>query len=530
MIEYLDILEFISLLLRAASFSLLTFCGGGTLFYIFVAKSVPGTPESRIRMWIRRGAILLAVVEVIRVALNSIALSATTEANLLSLVSANYFQAGLLAATAAVALAVLMRQTVPRIWILLGTILVSLAAAVMTSHSAARLDESLWPKAMTALHLGAGALWVGGLPFLLVSIRNSDETVGTRLVQRFTNAAILGVVAVAGSGVALSLVYIDSWSALYGTAYGYMVLTKVILFGLTLLLGAFNNRISMSLPHRAWRVLRKMSVLSEAEIGIGFTIVLAAASLTSQPPAVDLQTNRLSLTEIWARFRPEPPLLTSPQVKDLSPTTSIADLRVSGGKIAPVVSIQSKPADKAWSEYNHHWAGIIVAAMGLLALLSRVQYFGWARHWPLMFLALAAFIILRADPENWPLGPHGFWESFLVAEVAQHRFYALLIVFFAAFEWSVQTGRIKSQWPALVFPLLCSAGGALLMTHTHSLGNIKEELLAEMSHTPIAIAGLCAGWARWLDLRLPEKAPVLGYIWPTCLTIAGLVLLFYRES
>jgi len=117
-----------------------------------------------------------------------------------------------------------------------------------------------------------------------------------------------------------------------------------------------------------------------------------------------------------------------------------------------------------------------------------------------------------------------------VAEVAQHRFYALLIVFFAAFEWSVQTGRIKARWPALVFPLLCSLGGALLMTHTHSLGNIKEELLAEMSHTPIAIAGLCAGWARWLELRLPDKAPVLGYIWPVSLTIAGLILILYRES
>ncbi len=254
---------------------------------------------------------------------------------------------------------------------LLCTIAVSLTAAVMTSHSAARLEEALWPQAMTALHLGAAALWVGGLPFLLLSIRNSDEAVGTQLVGRFTKVAIAGVIVVAASGVALSLVYIDSWSALYGTAYGYMVVTKVILFGLTLLLGAVNNRISTELPHHAWRILRKMSTLSEAEIGIGFTVVLAAASLTSQPPAIDLQTNRLTAAEIWARFRPEPPLLTSPQVVDLSPAVMVADLRVAGGTIVPVVSFQSKPADIAWSEYNHHWSGIIVAAMGLLALLSR---------------------------------------------------------------------------------------------------------------------------------------------------------------
>jgi hypothetical protein len=41
-----------------------------------------------------------------------------------------------------------------------------------------------------------------------------------------------------------------------------------------------------------------------------------------------------------------------------------------------------------------------------------------------------------------------------------------------------------------------------LLTHSHSLGNIKEELLAELSHIPLAIFGVTAGWARWLELRL----------------------------
>lgn len=531
MIEYLDILEFISLLLRAASFSLLTFCAGGVLFLTFVARATAGMDSRRIHNWIGWSALALAANEIVRVVLTSTILNTTTGSSFLSLLSANYAQAGLGAATAALVIAVLVRSATPKTVGLITAAAILFATAVMTSHSAARLEDSAWANAMTALHLAAAALWIGGLPFLLLSIRNSDENTGTQLVRHFTKAAIGGVIAIAGSGVALSLIYIDSWSALYGTAYGYMVLTKVILFGLTLLLGAINNRASSELPRHAARVLRRMSTLSEAEIGIGFTVVLAAASLTSQPPAVDLQTGRLTLAEIADRFRPEAPLLTSPAVVELTPATTIANLRVPGGTIAPVVSFQSKPADQAWSEYNHHWSGIIVASMGLLALLSRIRGFGWARHWPLMFIALAVFIILRADPENWPLGPRGFWESFAVAEVAQHRFYALLIVFFAIFEWSVQTDRIKSQWPALVFPLLCAVGGALLMTHTHSLGNIKEELLAEMSHTPIAIAGLTAGWARWLEIRLPEKKPsYLGWIWPSGLIAAGLILLFYRES
>jgi putative copper resistance protein D len=188
------------------------------------------------------------------------------------------------------------------------------------------------------------------------------------------------------------------------------------------------------------------------------------------------------------------------------------------------------PADIAWSEYNHHWAGIIVAATGLLALLFRLSPLSWARYWPLMFVALAVFIVLRADPENWPLGPRSFWQSFLVAEVAQHRLYAALIVVFAVFELSVQTGRIRAPYPALVFPLICALGGALLLTHNHPLGNVKEELLAEMSHTPIAVAGITAGSARWLELRLPGAPAILGWIWPGCLILIGVILVLYRES
>jgi putative copper resistance protein D len=70
----------------------------------------------------------------------------------------------------------------------------------------------------------------------------------------------------------------------------------------------------------------------------------------------------------------------------------------------------------------------------------------------------------------------------------------------------------------------------LLLTHTHSLDNAKEELFAEMSHTPIAVAGSVAGWARWLELRLPDAPLYLGLIWPNCLILTGIILMCYREA
>ncbi len=222
--------------------------------------------------------------------------------------------------------------------------------------------------------------------------------------------------------------------------------------------------------------------------------------------------------------------MTSPVFAALAPTISLEELVKQTQFNIPSAPIDSN--GKAWSEYNHHWSGLIVLAAGLLALLSRRRNAQWARNWPLVFVGLAVFILLRGDPESWPLGPRPFWASMLVPDVLQHRFFALLIIAFAVFEWGNQTGRWHSRWTAAVFPLLCAVGGALLLTHSHAVGNVKEELLAEISHTPIALLGATAGWSRWLELRLPDQreSRFASYVWPVCLILVGLVLLNYRES
>jgi putative copper resistance protein D len=190
------------------------------------------------------------------------------------------------------------------------------------------------------------------------------------------------------------------------------------------------------------------------------------------------------------------------------------------------------PAEKAWSEYNHHWAGIIVLSVGLLALLAQAGKISWARSWPLLFLGLSVFLFLRSDPEVWPLGPNGFWVTFADPEVLLHRIFAALVIALAVFEWRVQTGRVASSNIRLVFPMLVAFSGALLLTHSHSLGNIKEEVLAELSHIPLAILAVMAGWSRWLELRLPAEDRArawLARLWPVCISLIGVFLLNYRE-
>src|SRR2546427_10444754 len=110
--------------------------------------------------------------------------------------------------------------------------------------------------------------------------------------------------------------------------------------------------------------------------------------------------------------------------------------------------------DRAWSEYNHHFAGLFVLAMGLLAVLHRTGSAPWARHWPLVFFGLAAFLLVRNDPGAWPLGPLGFWESRQYPAVLQHRVVVLLVLGFGPVERTVLPGRIRAPPPALSFALL----------------------------------------------------------------------------
>jgi putative copper resistance protein D len=150
---------------------------------------------------------------------------------------------------------------------------------------------------------------------------------------------------------------------------------------------------------------------------------------------------------------------------------------------------------------------------------------------------LSIFLLLRADPECWPLGPRPFWASFTAPDVLEHRLYALLIAVFAGFECGVETGCLRWPRALFVFPVLCAAGGALLLTHTHGVSEGTDEVFAELSHTPIAVLGAMAGWGRWLELRLDgsdtpvqESRRIAAWVWPVCLILIGILLLNYREA
>lgn len=403
---------------------------------------------------------------------------------------------------------------------LAGATLGLAAMSAALSHALAALERRPLLLALDAVHQVAAAVWVGGLAHLVLFAARVDRGKAQgwpAAVRRFSNLALGCVVALVVAGTGLSALYVGDPAALLGTAYGIMVLTKVVLLAGILGLAAVARRCVVRAVEPAPRL--RLARLVEVELGLGLTALYAAAALTSLPPAVDVGADRASLAEVAARLAPGMPRLTSPAVDDLLRT---ADPLM-------VASERRTAVERAWSEYNHHWAGLVVLLMGLLASAEGLGVRA-ARHWPLGFLGLAAFLATRADPRAWPLGPAGFWESMTLPDVLQHRFFIVLVAAFGVFEWAVRTGRLGPRPWAHVFPLLCAAGGGLLLSHSHAMFAVKEEFLTELTHAPLGVLGVATGWARWLELRLPGASGAAGWTWRACLVAVGALLACYREG
>lgn len=544
MLQLLSIFSYFSVVARGLSLVLQTLLVGGTAFIFLVLRPARLRPdesqsiEAKIRRVVFWTACCLAVVQSVYSLSNCSILMSTMGLRFREAAGAQFFVTSTLTIIACIGLAIMMRLQVST-WASVVPVVVILLGSVATSHAWSRVESPHALSIFDLTHQAAVGIWIGGLPCLLIGFSSAQSRESSAsIAKRFSQTAVMAVAVVLLAGVALSIAYLDKPDALYGTAYGIMLLSKGALFAVLLGLAAMNKSIVERLMSGGSQLLKVLRRNVETEIGIGLTVVMAAASLTSQPPAIDLQNDRLNLTEIQQRYTPRWPRLSSPDVLQLKvPDRQILarEAEKAGHETTYVPGSPplepETPEGKAWSEYNHNWAGLVILAIGILAVVSRSSRIRWSRHWPLLFIGLAVFIVLRADPENWPLGPNGFWQSFLEADVLQHRFFAVLIIAFAFFEWRVQTGRCRRRVFSFIFPAVCAVGGALLFTHSHSLGNVRDETLVEWSHMALAFLAVIAGWSRWAELRSSSRSgSALGWIWSVCFAMIGAVLILYHES
>lgn len=518
---YSDLLSFVDVLLRGIILAGQALVLGGLAFALLILRPLaqPLRTSLRLAAW---GAAGVAATQVLSLILWIGSLADATSWPVVEAIATPFFLAsvtkflaclGFIAGCRAVHQSGRMKAG----WVVMvGSALALVGGSAWMSHAATRLEDRGILLGLDALHQGAAAVWIGGLVHLFAVARREERPWPRAVLQRFSTLAMAAVATLLAGGVGLSLYYVGGIPALYGTTYGWMLGAKIALLAGLLLLGGMNFLLVRRSAPTDGVLPARLRWFLEPEIGLGTTVLFAAASLTSLPPAIDIVADRATLAEVATRFTPRWPTLSSPSIEELPIDDPLAP-RTTG--------------DIAWSEYNHHWAGLFVLAMGLLALLERTGRARWARHWPLLFLGLAGFLFVRDDPGAWPLGPMGFWESMGVASVAQHRFFVLLTVAFWVFEWRVRTGRFRSPRWALVFPLFAAVGGGFLLTHSHNLFNLKEEFLVEITHIPLGLLGIMVGWSRWLELRLPPGNPrALSWLWAGGLALIGILLLLYRES
>lgn len=546
----IDLFGYLSIVLHGLTIVAQSVALGSLFFLVLLARPFRArlgfagpaiaTDCARIAAW---SALALVACEATTIAMQAAVLVGTVDLSVAGALGSNFALAGFVETAAAALLAVLLFSAGSRApaAALLALAAVELGAATLSTHAAARLDGRLPLLLVAALHQFGAAIWIGGIPCFLVALGRAKDGQAYRLIgARFSRMSMTGVACILVSGVTMSVFYIGDVQGFYGTAYGVMVGAKIALFLMLLALGGMNFLLVERLRGDPATSINRLKRFAEVEIGIGLAIFFAAASLTSVPPAADLMQDRVTLAEIVERNTPAMPRLVSPDHDTLALPALQAQLDAEAAlnkQKPPAANIPGSgdlpprnAADIAWSEYNHHWAGIFVVAIGLLALLNQAGV-RWARHWPLLFVGLAVFLFLRSDPEVWPLGEQPFWESFRDVEVLQHRVFVVLLLAFAWFEWRVRARDWGDRRAALVFPLLCAAGGILLLTHSHAIANVRDQLLIEITHTPLALTAIIAGNARWLELRLgPPGSRIAGWIWPVCLVLVGLILLDYREA
>jgi len=544
MLRLVDLFGYFSVVLRAGTLVFQSVVLGGVLFVLWTVRcagpaaqiSVATVQSSSLRL-LRASAIGLAIVQVLYLYVDSSVLMVTAELGFRDVVGATFFLAGscmLVGAIGTIIVAGAGSNRLKAVGLAVLAVFI-LSASVMTNHAAARLSGRPLLIAITFVHEAATGLWIGGLPFLVLALfRAKDKPTQWYIAERFSRMAIVSVGALAGSGLLMTIAYLGSLRAILGTAYGIMVMAKVVMLGALLVLGGINYRLLRD--GDAGFAMPRLRRLIEAEVGIGITVILTAASLTSQPPAVDLVNDTVSPQQIIARVMPTWPRLGyPPAMQESDPAASNLVVRANAEE-PPPRNVDGAPltvkalADIKESESNHHWMGLVVLAMGVLALLARTGKVKWAEYWPLLLICIAIFIFIRADTESWPIGPQGFWATWLHPEVFQHRLAALVCIGFAVFELKVRRQKLEGSSLSLIFPLMCAIGGAVLLTHSHGITNIKEEALVELSHVPLGLFAVVAGWARWLEIRLPaENRRIPAWIWPACFVLIGAGLLNYRE-
>jgi copper transport protein len=188
----------------------------------------------------------------------------------------------------------------PQVLLLGGAIVALALTAPLGGHSGTYSPSGLLVTVDT-LHVLAVSAWLGGLVMLLfalpISVRALDRGERLPLVAaatgRFSRLAMSAVALLLLSGIVQSIALVGAFDALVETAYGRLVLAKIVLFLGLISFGAHNQRRPLPRlravadggeePERAAALLRRSVA---CEVALALVVLGLASVLVTTEPAV----------------------------------------------------------------------------------------------------------------------------------------------------------------------------------------------------------------------------------------------------
>jgi hypothetical protein len=191
------------------------------------------------------------------------------------------------------------------------------------------------------------------------------------------------------------------------------------------------------------------------------------------------------------------------------------------------------PEGVAYSEFNHHLAGVFVLLIGLSELRGGlgVTMLAWSRFLlPLAMLGAGGYLMIWSDHEAWPIGYKSFAETYFSGdwETVQHKVYAILLLSVGTLEMFRRTDKVTHMAWGMPLPVFALIGGVMLFLHSHGAHPSAHKIAIHhaVMGTTALLAGLCKIIA---GVKKQEGRSPWALAWSVLVLLIGVELLVYTE-
>ncbi len=190
----------------------------------------------------------------------------------------------------------------------------------------------------------------------------------------------------------------------------------------------------------------------------------------------------------------------------------------------------------AYSEFNHHLAGVFLLLIGLSELRQALGWpvLAWTRFLLPGALGVAGvFLLIWSDHDSWPIGSMTFAETFLGSdpEVLQHKTYGVLALAVGTIEFLRRLGKFANAVWTVPLPIFAVLGGLMLFAHSHGDHPAADKIA--LHHVLMGTMAITAGSSKlisgWRQRQLATERSYWELVWASLVLVIGVQLLFYSE-